>query len=311
VDIASQSGVSNRLVLFVDGLHKGQRYTAETFEFLQQLQNTQEFVEARGFGVGTIVAGSADWVRRFKETPSLSGSIHHIDPIPPINEDEAVESAVRRIVAYTREGSAQLPLRKEPLRLAYRVLADRNDQVTFRMFLNHIHNRLQARQFNELGLSVEVHLETVELVQSKILASPLRDGYLRLEKELEDKPRARRAVPKVLAMIFSRRGLTEGSGVFGQHVRVLHLIAATGLLEKRLEQGRLSWHLSKELAKLLQDLYNDHQVLPVDAISGFLVEKTAAARHEVKLIYEGGATSFGEVAELTHVSWPELAVLAG
>lgn len=307
VQEALTRGIGSRTVIFVDGLHKGTKYTKETFEFLQQLQNTQEFLESRGVEVGILVAGSADWAQEYARTPSLSGSIHHIDSIPDISEDDAVEAAIRRILAFTRPGAPQPPLRREPLRLAFRALKSRTNSVTFRSFLNHIHNRLRAREFEELGLTIEPHLETIDATRKAILESRLRDAFLSLEKEIDGKPKTRQVVPKLLADIYAAQGIRESSGRFNQHRAVLHLLASTGLIEKGLVEHEVVWRVSTRLRDFLQQLYKNQQILPLDGLGALFVEKGEAVRAEVRLIYEDAIVSFDETAIANDPTWPEMA----
>jgi hypothetical protein len=297
------------LLVLVDGLHKGTSYQAQVLEFLQQIQNVQEYFQYRAVPMGLLVAGSPLWEREFERVPSLSGSYYRKDSIPPLAEDAAVDAVERRIQFFARDPATPPKIDSEGLRLAYRVLAQRIPRpLTFRDYLDHVRTRLEAREFAELGVSVALHVETVEGVRSFLKTSPLAREFDRLWAELPGHPTLRKAARRTLLEILaSKHGLSESGKFFQRHRGAFKLLQRNRLISRQRTAESFGWTFSQELRDTLADAVKHLHNSARDILRAALDEPEQVRAAETALIYGGTVERLRHDAQSWRDSWPELA----
>lgn len=273
----------------VDGLHKGDSYQEQVFEFLQQIQNVQEFFQNHKIRVGFVIAGSPLWEDKLASRPSVSGSFYRRDEIPPLPEDAAVEAVERRIRAFTPEGRSPPKIRRDGLRKAFRVIERREPRpVTFRAYLDHVRGRLEAREFEEAGLGVHLHLETIEEVHEALRETPLFEKYQEIWDRLLEKPRLRESVQHVLLGILHDEVLPEESAAFQENLHIFHLLRNHDFITKRkAAEGAVGWSLTADVGKTLTLIGEDLKIAPDDVLRAAFEEEAAARARESQRIYAG------------------------
>lgn len=295
-----ESGIRGFLV-FIDGLHKGTAYTEQVFDFLQQIQTIQEYLEASNVLVGFIVAGSPYWERELINRPSLSGSVYRRDKLPDLTEDQAVEAVERRIRAFTPQDSPPIRLRRDSLRQAYRALAHRlRRPVTFRDFLDHIRGRLEAGAYEEAGLTVALHVETVNAVHGFFATSSIGGQYRDLWRELAAEATLRRACQRTIGLILSAGGVAESHPLFRQLRGGFYLLYKYELIVQRAaEDAAFKWHLSPPLVAVTNDAAQRLKVEPEAVLRAAFEEESNLRSTEAKTIY---ATTIALLSESSS-SW--------
>ncbi|MBA3045392.1 MAG: hypothetical protein FP824_04190, partial [Euryarchaeota archaeon] len=312
LDIGLSKGMSNKIVLFIDGLHKGNKYLPETFEFIQQLQNIHEFIENKGFMVGIILAGDLRWEREIENIPSLSGSIFNIEIIPPIREDDAVEAVIRRILGFTNPGVTPPTIRKEPLRQAFQVLSERYPAgLTFRIYLNHVMSRLSRRAYDEVGISIELHWESVAWVHDYVLKSNFNDNYASLIKIVMPYKKTKEKLKQLLPEIYVFGGISEDEQIFMKNRPLFALLRKHNFIVQRksAKKGPFVWAISPELVSVLDESYRKSKLIPSEVLSIFFEERDVVADEEVKSIYGPIIDLYKTASQSWFDSWPELSVI--
>jgi hypothetical protein len=274
-------------LLLVDGLHKTEMYLKQSLEFLSQLQTLQERFELRGVKLAVFVAGSTRWETELRANPSLSGSFYGIETIPPVSEDQAVESVIRRIRSFTPAGSSPPSIVRAPLRVAYQVLAKRIlHPLTFRDYLDHVRDRFVAREYASLGVSLRLHRETIEHVKGRILTSPLAESYRDLSDPTRHSRRLKEGLRQVLPEICARKGIRESDPLFDRHVGIFALLSRMAWIVRRIDpsERKPTWHLAPGVVAFLQDV-EKYSILPTDALEALFTDVTEVAPKESESIY--------------------------
>lgn len=300
-----RDGATTGFLVFVDGLHKGTAYTEPVFEFLQQIQTVQEFFEQGDIRVGFIVAGSPLWEKEMTLRPSLSGSFYRRDRIPPLTEDAAVDAVERRIQTYSAEGTPRVRIRRDSLRQAFRLLSQRLPRgLTFRDFLDHIRGRLEAKQYEEAGLLVTLHLETVEAVHRGLLRSSIGDAYKGLLQGLAGEPILRTGCKRVVRAILFRSGVPETSIVFRDNKGVFFLLKKQGLIVQRSDpETTFKWHLSPGLVEAIQGISQSLGIEPEAILQAALEEESVVREAEARSIYGSALEVLAELSAAWKDSW--------
>ncbi len=293
----------------VDGLHKGSLEVRPIFTFLQQLQNLQESLSHKGIRVGFLVAGSPLWDRVIEQSPSLSGSFHRRETIPPLDEDSAVQAVVRRINAYCG-GSALAPsISTDDLRRSFQILSQRIQRpLTFRDFLKDIGNRLEARAFADAGVSVALHFETIEAVQVLISRSDVGERVRALLSGLGDSAAMRDALREVLITILEKGGASERGALYQRLRPAFFILRKQQLIRQRRarEGGTFEWTLSPDLKSAIADISQRLTLSPKATLQAIFEEASTARRAEAGVVYEAARQAITSLLPAWRDQWPAL-----
>lgn len=296
-------------VVSIDGLHKGSLESKSIFTFLQQLQNLQENLTHKGVRVGFIVAGSPLWDREIAQSPSLSGSFHSREVIPPLEEDSAVKAVEQRIRAFSTNSALTPSVNLDDLRRAYQILSQRIQRpLTFRDFLKHIGSRLEAGAFTEAGIQVAMHVETVEAVQA-IFAQA--DGGRRLGEllaEVGDVGAMREAVRDALLKMLESGGVSEHGPVYLSLRPAFFLLRKFRLISQRKATGAMAfeWTLSPQLKSLVAETGRRLSVSARTVLTAALEEASTARRGESGVVYEAAKQELNSLLPAWRDQWPAL-----
>ncbi len=299
-------------LFFVDGLHKSVTYESQSLEFLQQLQNFQERLFHSGLSCGIMVAGSLSWNREFESNPTLSGSFYSKDTVPPLSEENGIEAVLRRIHAFVSPGSPNPSIERAPLRRAFRVLSRRLLRPpTFRDYLDHVRERLVAREYEDMGLSVGLHAETIESVKQDMEEDILGAAYLQLMDPAGHTSSFRNAMARVLQEIYWKKGIRETGDVFRRNVGAfLALRNAKFIVARRWHKRNIiQWQLAPRLLGFLQQLYDKHQVPPAEALEALFTDPVTILPQEAETIYSHVLRQMERMAAAWRSSWPEIVKL--
>jgi hypothetical protein len=286
-EAARRAPATKGFLLFVDGLHKTEMYLKQSLEFLSQLQTLQERFELRGLKLGVFVAGSTRWETELKANPALSGSFYSIEVIPPVSEDQAVEAVIRRVRSFTPPGSSPPTIIRAPLRVAYQVLVQRLLRPpTFRDYLDHVRDRFVAREYSNLGVSLQLHVETVRLVKGLIEKTSLAENYRYLLDPTKHSPRLKEGLKRVLPEVCARKGIREDDPFFKRYVGVFFLLKRISWIAQRSDPNdrKPVWHLSEEVVGFLQRV-QEQKVLPTDALEALFTDAQELTPRETESIY--------------------------
>ncbi len=312
-EIIRRTPTTRGFLLFVDGLHKTEAYLKQSIEFLSQLQTLQERFELRTLRLGILVAGSPRWETELKANPSLSGSFYSIDSIPPISEDQAVESVIRRVRSFTPAGGSPPTIARVPLRTAYQVLAQRLlYPPTFRHYLDHVRDRFVARDYSTLGVSIKLHVETVKRVRTLVGQTSLGKSHAFLIDKTQHGPRLLAGLRRVLPEICERKGISDLDPFVSTYKGVFVLLMRQGWIVKRFDtkSGTLAWHLSTPVVEFLQSLETPpNRVLPSEALEALFTEVKEIAPGEAESIYEPIIRQMEAMVAAWRAGLPEVADL--
>jgi len=300
-------------LVMVDGLHKGREYLQQALEFLQQIQNVQEFFQQKQTRIGFLIAGSPLWQTELDRVPSLSGSFYRKDVIPPLTEDYAIEAVERRIRSFVSTSAPPPKIRRESLRMAFKVLSQRLlIPITFRDFLDHIRQRLESRSYEEIGLSVALHVETVDAVHAFLQTTPVSTQYLDMWGEIRGKPVLRVACQKVATSLLPD-GRAERDPLLRSNRGAVYLLRKHKLIAQRRSDGPdiFRWHLSPVFVESILKVSEKLAVGPDEVVRAAFEEETTVRSSEVGRIYAGPLAMLQEMIPTWRDSLPELATSLG
>jgi hypothetical protein len=292
----------------VDGLHKGSVETRSIFTFLQQIQNLQENLSHRGVRVGFLVAGSPRWDQAIEQSPSLSGSFHRRDIIPPLDEESAVQSVERRIGAFASNSALTPSINQADLRRAFQILSQRIQRpLAFRDFLKDIGNRLETRAFADAGITVALHFETVEAVQTILGQSETGRAVRKLLAELETSEGLQEATREVLLTLLEKGGVSEQGDVYRQLRPAFFLLRRHSLIkQRRSSEGSFEWTLAPDLKSLIADIAQRLSISPKNTLRACLEEVSTARRAESGMVYKAAKLALGSLLPAWKDQWPRL-----
>lgn len=306
------SDVGHGFLVFIDGLHKTKAYLPQVLEFLQQIQNTSTYFTRNKVKVGFFIAGSPYWKRELENNPSMSGSYYEIDEIPILTEEYAVESIKRRINLYQPEGSQALTIDESSLRKSFQVLNGRlSNPVTFRDFISHVRKRLELNKFDEVGLSVKIHIETVDAVRIGISRSHIYSRYKSLMLEILESRKVRKALQKVIIYMLKNRGISESDPMFENNKGAFYLLKKHDFIIQHKASGNenFRWHLSDDLISTTIEISQNLQIEPSNILRAMLVEEALTKDEETNSIYSSSLNTIGGLISSWKESIPEVAEL--
>jgi hypothetical protein len=297
------------VIISIDGLHKGTKYFQHTIEFLQQLQNIHEFIEQEDVKCGFLLAGSLFWEKEIEGGQSLSGSLSKIDVVPPMSEEDAVEAVIRRIHSFSPPGKSAPTIKRESIRIAFRTLQQRMEKpITFRNFMNHIRDRLKIGRYDEIGIGVSFHFETIDAIKKFVKSSKISQSFEAIEKELVKHPELRKILGDVVVKIYQWRGVEESNRLFKSYIKVFKLLKVNGLLVQRKSPhgGLFVWSISPEFAKVLAEIQIKYSVPAEDALSCIFESRKKVISKEKDTIYSNIIDSITKTATSLRDSWPKI-----
>ena len=235
-----------------------------------------------------LVAGSLEWEVELTANPSLSGSFYRIEKIPVLSEENAVEAAIRRIYSFLTPNAPRPTVVREPLRQAFRVLSTRLlNPPTFRDYLDHVRDRLVGRHFAEIGISVTLHMESIESVRREIQNSRMAQAYQQFSDPSHRGLSFRKALRVVLPSIYVRKGIPESDYLFRTNKGAFLALRNRGFIVPRRSQSAnvLIWHLSPDLVSFLQQVYDKHRITPTDTLEALFIDPAESLPQEAETIY--------------------------
>ena len=243
-------------VIFIDDLHKEQRYFKVAMDFLNYLQIFKsELTRALAqVDIAFYISGSADWDRIISNDPKYSGSFSRRETMPPITVDVAFEMLNRRLDTFSSNpdnyktgGGVTLDYVKK----IYRGLENNNLPITFRSFIRSVLTEFEKGNFTILQAD-PIHIPSAKLLEIK---SKLESTY-ELRKRLNNlifgggiqKEEVRAKCLEVLVELYLRKGIREGSDYFVQNAYYFQRLMRARLIDKqRRVGGGWTWVVCKPL----------------------------------------------------------------
>ena len=275
-------------IVFIDGLHKSEIYLPQTLEFLQQIQNVSEYFSQKGIKLGFFIAGSLLWESELKNKPSLSGSYYRRESIPSLTEEFAIDAVNRRIRLFSENKPDVMVIEEKGLSNAFHILRDRLKKgVTFRDFLDHIRERLELNQFQEVGLSVKIHIETADAVNASIIRSSLGETYSSLLRDISYSVTLRKAFQKTVLKIFNNKGISESDDLFKSNKGTFYLLRKYDLIVQRrgLNESYFRWYFSDEFLRIILTASENLKLTPVRTLAAAFEEQSMMKISEPTSIY--------------------------
>lgn len=299
-------------IVFIDGLHKSEIYLPQTLEFLQQIQNVNEYFSQKDIKIGFFIAGSLLWDSQLKHKPSLSGSYYRQESIPPLTEDLAVDAINRRINLYSGNEPSLMIIERKGLINAFNILKNRlNKGITFRDFLDHIRERLELNQFEEVGLSVKIHIETAEAVYATLLHTPFGETYKSILREISYSSILRSVFKKTVLKIFINRGIPESDYLFKNNKGAFYLLRKYDLIvqRRRPDESYFRWRLSDEFLRTILTTSENLKITPSRTIAAAFTEQSMMKNSESNLIYGSSLERINTLISTWQDSIPEVVSL--
>lgn len=298
-------------LVFIDGLHKSDAYLPQVLEFLKQIQNIQEYISIKGVKIGFFIAGSPLWESELERKPSLSGSYYSKDNVPVLTEEYAIEAIEKRISLYPSGNIQPITIDKSALRQTFKVLSERLKKgVTFRDFLDHIRERLEVNQFEEIGLSVRIHIETVDAVRASFRTTALASNLNALLNEITVSPQLRIASQRITPMIL-KSGVSEDQAIFKSNRGVFYLLMKYDLIvQRKVESGAsFRWYFSDEFINVLLGISQRLKLTPYRILAAMFEEETLTKEQETTSIYASSVNLLRDLVSTWKDSQPNIANL--
>jgi energy-coupling factor transporter ATP-binding protein EcfA2 len=298
-------------LVFIDGLHKSDAYLPQVLEFLKQIQNIQEYISTKGVKIGFFIAGSPLWESELERKPSLSGSYYRKDNVPVLTEEYAVEAIEKRISLYPSGNIQPITIDKSALRQTFKVLSERLKKgVTFRDFLDHIRERLEVNQFEEIGLSVRIHIETVDAVRASLRTTSLANNINALLNEIVVSPQLRIASQKITPFIL-KSGVSEDQAIFKSNRGVFYLLMKYDIIVQRKVESGVSfrWYFSSEFINTLIGISQRLKLTPYRILAAMFEEETLTKEQETTSIYASSVNLLRDLVSTWKDSFPNIANL--
>lgn len=299
-------------LIFIDGLHKTKTYLEQVFEFLQQIQNTLTYFTRNQIKLGFVIAGSPYWRFELENNPSMSGSYYQIDEISILTEEEATEAIKKRMNMYQTESPHAITIDEGSLRKSFQVLSGRlPNPVTFRDFISHVRRRLGRNKFDEVGLSVKVHIETVDAVNASIRRSHLYNKYKSLLIDVSESKLVRKAMRRVLLYFVRYRGISESSPIFEKNKGAFYLLKRHDFIvqHRTSDLDSFKWHLSDDLITTILDISQRLNLEPSKIVQAMFEEETVIKEEEANSIYSASTNTIRGLISSWRESIPEVATL--
>ena len=304
-----QSDIQHGFLVFIDGLHKGDAYVQQSLDFLKQIQNVLEYFSNHSIKIGFFISGSPLWDNELSKKPSLSGSIYRKDTIPILTEDYAIEAIERRINLYHTNEPQGLTVDRKSLQRAFVILGDRlRKVVTFRDFLDHIRERLEINEFEEVGISVKIHIETTDAVKASLKGTSIGAKYDSILREILPSIQVRLAFKRIMPVIL-REGISEKDQDFRNYLGVLRLLKKYDLIvQRKSEDGyRFKWYFSDEFASSIVEVSKKLKISPTKVVISMFEEETLARVEETSTIYASSIKEINNMIALWKDSNPDVA----
>ena len=247
----------NGIALFIDGLHKGEKTVESSLEFVKQLQNYHEYFIMHGINIGIFIASSPYWLRRIKRDPTYSGSYHKIDEIPPIKFSDAFQLLQTRIEHYRNDKENQIFFDKATIQYAYtQVSSNKNENITFRDFIDYLIPRLERGDFENIGISISFDMEIFDTIHGQIMKSVIVDSYLLYLKLTKDKSKVMKASSFILNLLYKKKGIGEKNSYFKNNKGAFWVLWKSGLITKVAgnQTNIFLWTLSNDFVATLEKL---------------------------------------------------------
>lgn len=303
---------SHGFLVFIDGLHKTKTYLASVFEFLQQIQNVLSYFTRHIVKLGFIIAGTSRWKTELENNPSMSGSYYEIDEMPILTEEEAIEAIKRRMNLYQAEIKQAITIDENSLRKSFQVLSGRlPNPVTFRDFISHVRRRLKDNEFEEVGLSVKIHIETVDAVQANLRRSRLYEVYKSLLFDISDSLTLRKALKRVVVDLIRYKGIPESSPIFEKNKGAFFLLKKHDLVvqHKSTDLDAFRWHLSDEMISTILEISQRLKLEPSKIVRAMFEERTLVKAEETNSTYSSSLNMIRELISSWKESIPEVTEL--
>ena len=306
------SEVQHGFLIFVDGLHKTEVYVDQVMEFLQQIQTISEFFIKNGVKIGFFIAGSPLWNIVLESKPSLSGSYYRTDIIPLLTEEYAIEAIKRRINFYQTETLQPITIEDSGLRKSFQVLSERLQKgITFRDFITHVRRRLELNNFEEVGLTVRIHIETVDAVKANLRRSRFYENYRSLISEISNSYKLRVALQKVATLLLLNKGVSENTDLFKGNQGAFYLLRKYDfIVQRKTSDGDMfKWHLSDELLAATLQISQSLNLEPKRVLHAMFQEETLTKASETDLIYGTSIHTIDKLISTWKDSIPEVIIL--
>jgi len=266
----SQLGKFDNYIIFIDDLHKHQRYMEEVFEFISGLQIIRSFLHENGINLTLFLTGDLSWVTHVDGRKALGGSIDVKEKIPEISVDDALEMINRRLKIFSEDPGNPIEIKKDYVEKIFKILKARIPiEVTFRDIIEEVEVHWQNYEFESLTLS--------EILDSNTLSSMFLDYEA-------DHPKIKNMIDeiweysendegifnhfgKVIGMLYSQNGLSEDTYKFEDNREYFGYLYKVGIIDKFKRQNSFFWGLTKNTLKMFDKFkdkygFNPQEFLP-------------------------------------------------
>lgn len=265
-----QFGKFEDCIIFIDDLHKHQRYVEEVFEFISGLQIIRAFLHDNGINLTLFLTGDLSWVAHADGRKALGGSVDIKEKIPEISVDDAVEMINRRLVIFSKDPNNPIEIKKDYVEKIFKILKARIPiEVTFRDIIEEVEVHWQNHEFESLTLS--------EILDSNTLSSMFLDFEA-------DHPDIKNRIDEIweysendegifnhfgtiIGILYSQKGLSEDTYEFKENRDYFGYLYKVGIIGKTKRKNSFFWALTKDTLKMFDKFkhkygFNPQEFLP-------------------------------------------------
>jgi len=265
-----QFGKFEDCIIFIDDLHKHQRYVEEVFEFISGLQIIRAFLHDNGINLTLFLTGDLSWVAHADGRKALGGSVDTKEKIPEISVDDAVDMINRRLVIYSEDPNNPIEIKKDYVEKIFKILKARIPiEVTFRDIIEEVEVHWQNYEFESLTLS--------EILDSNTLSSMFLDFEA-------DHPDIKNMIDEIweysendegifnhfgtiIGSLYLQNGLSEDNYEFKDNRDFFGYLYKVGIIVKTKRKNSFFWALTKGTLKMFDKFkhkygFNPQEFLP-------------------------------------------------
>jgi hypothetical protein len=164
-------------ILFFDDLHK-HRNRNNVFDFLSNLQLYKNTFYDAGINAAFFISGLPEWriqIERDQRLNSFFDGSQEVD-MPEITPEQASQAISKRLSAYAKNKERKFPVSKKFLEYIFTAERDKRIIVGFRAYIDTAKKYFNNKQFDILGLSLNMIPENI---LSKIKTDLEANGYFK------------------------------------------------------------------------------------------------------------------------------------
>ena len=264
--------------IFIDGLHKSEKYRSQSYEFLAYLQNFQESIGRAGIEVGFFVAGSNLWFKELKGQSRISSTFYEFEQFKNITKEQAHQMLSQRFKAFSINQKQPVKIRSEDVEKIHDIItAKYMRDITFRDIIDEIVPKLRKSNFSFIDFSTLLDPQTLQDIGVLFFSNEeVSKQFSKLEEICKHNTEDFFYILKMIKDISEMEYLLESDQLFIQNKNLLFALHNIKLIKKlKIEGNKIVWVLSSPLKSLIKKIHDKFNLNFSDYIIQIFSKKTS------------------------------------